>query len=382
MTGEAGPVGRDAEPVTGEAGERSWPWPRGAATGVGSLPGTDVAEAQRIVLGELPDLPHLPELPARGPGADMIGRSAGLLVELPVELYAARWRVASRPGIDLRRILDLLERDLDQMTEQADGYRGAFKLQSAGVWTLAAEIDLPVGGRMLRDPGAVRDLAASLAEGLAAHVAQVRARVPGASVILQLDEPSLPAVLAGRIPTESGFSVLPPVEPATAIGHMREVVEAVGVPVVVHCCAPGVPVELIRSAGAAAVGLDLSLVAGRDMADLDKLGEALDAGLGLFAGAAPSSAPAGTAGLTAAPIGAAGLTAAPAGAAGAPPPASAEVADRVRELWHRLGFPLSTVASQVVVTPACGLARATPEYARAALRACREAGLRLSELDG
>ncbi len=76
----------------------SFPWPRGSATGVGSLPGIDIAEAQRTVLGELPDLPHLAELPARGPGADMIGRTAALLVELPVELYAARWRVASRPG--------------------------------------------------------------------------------------------------------------------------------------------------------------------------------------------------------------------------------------------------------------------------------------------
>jgi hypothetical protein len=331
-----------------------WSWPRGAATGVGSLPGTDIAEAQRVVLGELPDLPHLPELPARGPGADTIGRSAGLLVDLPVELYAARWRAAGRPGVDLRRTLDLLERDLDQMTEQADGYTGAFKVQSAGPWTLAAEIDLPIGGRMLRDPGAVRDLTASLAEGLARHVTKVRSRVPGASVILQLDEPSLPSVLAGRVPTESGFSVLPAVETATATEHLREVVDAAGAPVVVHCCAPGVPVGLIRNAGAAAVALDLALVA-----DLDELGEALDGGLGLLAGAVPTAGP-----------------------ATAQPPKSAEVADRVRELWNRLGFPMSTVATQVVVTPACGLAGVTPDYARAALSACREAGQRLSELDG
>ena len=45
----------------------SWPWPAGSATGIGSLPGTDIAEAQRIVLGELPNLPHLAELPAGAP---------------------------------------------------------------------------------------------------------------------------------------------------------------------------------------------------------------------------------------------------------------------------------------------------------------------------
>ena len=80
--------------------DQAWPWPAGAATGIGSLPGTDIAEAQRVVLGELPDLPHLPELPARGPGADLIGRTAGLLVELPVELYAGALagRPAPRPG--------------------------------------------------------------------------------------------------------------------------------------------------------------------------------------------------------------------------------------------------------------------------------------------
>jgi hypothetical protein len=71
-----------------------FPWPAGAATGIGSLPGTDVVEAQRIVFGELPELPHLPELPARGPGADLIGRSAGFLVEsagAALRRGAGRW---------------------------------------------------------------------------------------------------------------------------------------------------------------------------------------------------------------------------------------------------------------------------------------------------
>src|SRR5262245_13483822 len=169
------------------------------------MPGTDVGEAQRIVLGELPELPHLPELPARGPGADMIGRGAALLVELPVELYAARWRVAARPGHDLRVARDLLERDLDALTEQATEFAGTVKVQAAGPWTLAASLDLPIGGVVLRDPGAARDLASSLAEGLRAHVAELRARLPHATVLLQLDEPSLPAVLEGRVPTESGL---------------------------------------------------------------------------------------------------------------------------------------------------------------------------------
>ncbi|MDG9678203.1 methionine synthase [Micromonospora sp. DH14] len=331
--------------------DQAWQWPAGAATGIGSLPGTDIGEAQRVVLGELPELPHLPELPARGPGADMVGRSAGLLVELPVEVYAGRWRVAPRAGRDLRRARDLMERDLDQLTEQAEGYAGPVKVQAAGPLTLAASLELPIGGRLLRDPGAVRDLTGSLAEGLRAHVAAVARRLPQASVLLQLDEPSLPAVLAGRVPTESGLGAYRAVESVDAAALLRTVVEAVGVPTVVHCCAPDVPLELIRSTGAVAVALDLDLVT-----DLDPLGEALDAGLGLLAGAAPTRPPS---------------------AGGAP--TSAQIADRVRQLWDRLGFPRRQLAEQVVVTPACGLAGATPQYARAVLAACRDAGRRLVE---
>ncbi|MEN3307275.1 MAG: hypothetical protein V7603_3477, partial [Micromonosporaceae bacterium] len=173
----------------------------GAATGVGSLPGTDILAALRTVLGELPDLPHLPELPDRGPGADLLGRCAGLLVDLPVDLYVGRWRLAPHPGHDARRTADLWARDLDALTDEAAGYSGTLKVQCAGPWTLVAGIDLPVGGRVLRDPGAVRELTTSLGEGLARHVAEVGRRVPGAQVLLQLDEPSLPAVLAGQVPT-------------------------------------------------------------------------------------------------------------------------------------------------------------------------------------
>ncbi|MER7456270.1 methionine synthase [Micromonospora sp. NPDC126480] len=331
--------------------DQAWPWPAGAATGIGSLPGTDIAEAQRIVLGELPALPHLPELPARGPGAELIGRTAGLLVELPVELYAARWRVAPRPGRDLRRARDLMERDLDQLAEQAETYAGPVKVQVGGPLTLAASLELPIGGRMIRDPGAVRDLTGSLAEGVREHVAAVARRLPQASVLLQIDEPSLPAVLAGRVATESGFGTYRAVEPGVAAALLGDVVQAAGVPVVVHCCAPEVSLEVVRQAGAVGVALDLGLVT-----DLDRLGEAIDAGLGLLAGAAPTQPPS-------------------AGRA----PTSAQVADRVRQLWDRLGFPRRRLAEQVVVTPACGLANATPQHARSVLAACRDAGRRLAE---
>ena len=320
----------------------SLPWPAGSATGIGSLPGTDIGESQRMVLGELPDLPHLPELPDRGPGADMIGRGAALLVELPVELYAGRWRIASRPGRDLRIAHDLLERDLDTLSEQASEYTGSFKIQATGPWTLAASLDLPIGGGMLRDAGAARDLAGSLADGLRAHVAEVRARLPHATVVLQLDEPSLPAVLAGRVPNESGFGTLRPVEWTVARSALTTVIEGAGAPVVVHCCAPEVPFGLLREAGAIGVAVDLSLIG-----DLDALGELVDAGLGLFAGVAGGT--------------------------------SAVLADAVHGVWRKLGFSLATAATQVVVTPPCGLADRPAGQVKAILAACRDAGRRLAD---
>src|SRR5438132_4680970 len=126
------PLPADSRPDPATAGATASLLPPGAASGVGSMPGTDVVEAQRIILGELPDLPHLPELPARGPGADMIGRSTGLLVDMPVEIYTARWRIAARGGHDLRVARDLLERDLDTLTEQAGEFAGTLKIQAVG----------------------------------------------------------------------------------------------------------------------------------------------------------------------------------------------------------------------------------------------------------
>jgi methionine synthase II (cobalamin-independent) len=320
-------------------------WPAGAATGVGSLPGTDPAEALKFVLGELPDLPFLPELPARGAGADIIGRGAALLTELPVEIYAGRWKLTGRPGRDLRAAREFWQRDLDALHEQASEYDGVIKLQVTGPWTLAATLELPLGGRALRDHGASREIAESLADGVRRHIADVTARLPQATLLLQVDEPSLPAVLAGRIATDSGLHTYRSVDTSTARAALAGVVAAAGVPVVVHCCANDVPLALLREAGAAAVAIDLAL-----KPDLDALGETLDAGVALVAGAADPRGPA---------------------------PASADIAQRVRDLWRKLGFPAAQAATQVAVAPSCGLAGATPQAARALLASCRDAGRRL-----
>ncbi|MGY1713701.1 methionine synthase [Geodermatophilus sp. SYSU D01106] len=314
----------------------------GGATGVGSVPGTDPAEALRVVLGELPGLPHLPELPARGPGADLVGRSAALLVDLAVDLTPAGWRLVPRGGVDLRRAQELLARDLDALHDVAEGHAGPFKVQAAGPWTLAASLERERGERAVVDSGARRDLGQSLAEGIAAHVAAVRARVPGAQVVVQLDEPSLPAVLQGALPTASGFGRLPAVAAPDVEAELGAVVGALPGPVVLHCCAPRVPLDLLRAAGAAALSFDLGLVQ-----DLDALGTAVDAGVHLLTGVVP-------------------------GTDSALPQAKA-TASRLRAWWSELGFPADDLHAAVTLTPSCGLAGASPAYARAAMTHVREA---------
>jgi methionine synthase II (cobalamin-independent) len=318
--------------------EQSW----GPATGIGSLPGADPAEALRVVLGELPDLPYLPELPDRGAGADMVGRTAALLVDLAVDLTPAGWRLVPRPGIDLRRAHEFLARDLDAAHDVAGSYAGPLKVQAAGPWTLAAALERTRGDRAVADPGARRDLGQSLAEGIAAHVAALAARVPGARVVVQLDEPSVPAVLEGALPTVSGFGKLPAVEATVVEQELAAVVAAVPHPVVVHCCAPRAPIELFRAAGAAGVSFDSALVQ-----DLDGLGTAVEAGTHLLLGVVP------------------GVEAAL--------PAPKATASRVQALWRELGFPAERLAEAVTLTPACGLAGAPPSYARAAMAHVREA---------
>ncbi len=318
-------------------------WPPGAVTGLGSLPGTDPVEAATLVFGELPDLPHLPELPARGPGADLLGRAAALLVDLPVELVPSGWRLTGHPGRDLRRAHDLLAWDLDALETAAAGWTGPLKVQVAGPWTLAAGLELPGGHTVLSDAGAVRDLAASLSEGVAAHLAAVTARVPGAVPVLQLDEPTLPAVLGARIPTPSGYGTVRAPEAAVVEQTLRDLLAVADEGArVVHCCAADVPLALLHAAGADAIALDTALL---ETSAYDELGAVVDAGVALWLGVLPGT------------------------------DATVELAQlrgRVARLWSALGFAPAQLPASVVPTPACGLAGASQAYVRRALSLLRD----------
>jgi methionine synthase II (cobalamin-independent) len=219
------------------------------------------------------------------------------------------------------------------------------KVQVAGPWTLAATVERPRGDRVLADVGARRELAQSLAEGLSDFVRDVRRRVPGADVLVQVDEPALPAVLAGAVPTASGFhrhrSVDAPLA-APALEWVLSAVRSAGAEPVVHCCAAGFPFDLLARVGAPGVSVDLDVL---DASSYDAVAASLEEGRWVFLGVVPST-----------------RTAAP--------PSAKAVTTRVERFLDMVGLE---PAPRLVLTPACGLAGADPAWARAALDLCRSA---------
>ena len=317
------------------------------ATGVGSHPGDsvhDFDEAVRVVWGEL-DLPYVPEVPGRGAHATMVGRTLALLVDLAADLQPAGWRLTGAAGVDHRRAVSLLAQDLDTVEEQAQDFAGVVKVQVTGPWTLASVVERPRGDRVLADHGARRDLAQSLAAGVAEHVSVVRRRVPAARVVVQVDEPALPAVIAGQVPTASGFhrhrSVDAP-RAAPALEWLLDAVRESGAEAVVHCCAADVPFDLLERVGEPGLSVDLDVLGA---SSYDALATALEAGRRVHLGVVPSTRPA------------AAVTA-------------SGVAARVERFLDVVGMEPT---ESLVLTPSCGLAGADPAWAREALTLVRDA---------
>jgi len=183
----------------------------------------------------------------------MVGRTGALLVEVSeefgLETTPLGWRLGRGRGRVVRRARSWLEEDLDALEEFAQGYAGPLKAQVAGPWTMAATVELPSGERMLRDPAACRDLALALAEAIAGHLVDLRRRFPASALVIQVDEPALPAVLAGTIGTASGLSRYRAIEPRAAREAIEPVLAAIagaGALAGAHCCARRPPIALLQ----------------------------------------------------------------------------------------------------------------------------------------
>ena len=322
------------------------------ATGIGSWPGTSTREAVRTVRDLLVDgdrigIPFLPETPGRGPGADMVGRAAGMLVDLAVDLQPSGWRLVDRPGHDAARTAALLREDLDELAEAYDGYDGPLKVQVCGPWTLAATLELTRGERVLTDPGAVADLAASLAEG---------------------SPPTSPTSGGScRGPRWCSSSTSPPSTPcsrarcrrrrgtdgrgrSTRRSSRRRCARPSGGhdgPTVVHSCHPRAPLPLLRSTGAGSLALDLT---DASPARWESVAATLEAGTGILAGVLETD----------------GTT------------TDSAARRTLLDGLERAGLGLDAVHG-LVVTPTCGLPALTPEGARTVLRTALDTARRLLE---
>ena len=316
------------------------------ATGLGPWPGEDPVEAEKIIRGELgsPHLPFLAELPDRGVGSDALGRTACLLEELSVDVQPYGWRLVDRPGKDFRRAASALATDINVLADVAgaEEKRAAeVKVQLVGPLSLAAGLHLHNGERALIDYGARRDLAASLAAGVGTYLSRVSAAVPGARLVVQVDEPDIAAVLAGTIPTSSGYRTLRAVAASEARESWRVVMDALraagAAEIVIAVPEIEAPFEQILAAGADGIAVPLKALTARQW---EQLAGAVEADKRLWIGALD--------------------------VAGNSLPRVADSVEAVWRPWRQLGLP-ATALSTVRVTPSAGLAGRSPAEATAVL---------------
>lgn len=328
-------------------------------------PGDDLLAAQTVVVGDLADtpegvdgLPFVVRLPARGPWGDATAAAAALLVEMPVELGAHGWKLADRPGVDDARARSLVREGLDALAVAAHGYAGPLVVPVVGPLTLGASLYLARGDRVVADPGAVDELAQSLAAGLVEHLAAVHRAVPGAAVTLVLHEPLLAQVVAGVLPSFSGYSALRPVRGHVASERLRTVVDGVRGPgpecaarVVVHAGSAWSAIGPVVASGADALAL---AVGGLDQRAWERIAEAVEGGVALWP-ELPAQASSQCAG-----------------------PDVAGQAAVLLDPWRRIGLPAQRLHDVVVLAPPAA-AGAPPDTVRGALAGTVRAALIIAE---
>lgn len=202
------------------------------ATVLAQLPGTDMVETLTVLRGEL-GAPHrsvLPILTNRSDTAGTAPRTVSVLTELWCDLQPHGWRLTRHPGKESRAAESLLASDVNALADvvgaESTGDRGPVTVEITGPVTLAAELHLHNGERVLQDHGARRDVTAAMADGLTAWLPSVAAAVDGRPVVLRLNEPQFTPVVQGQVPTASGYRTLRAVPRPEALQSLRAVTEA------------------------------------------------------------------------------------------------------------------------------------------------------------
>ena len=165
------------------------------------------------------------------------------------------------------------------------------------------------------------------------YLKRVAAAAPGARIVVQIDEPEIASVLAGTIPTASGYRTLRSVPGREATESWQLVIDALraagAVETVVAVPEVEAPFERIVAAGADGIAVPLRALTTRQW---EQLAGAVEAGKRLWAGALDVADPA------------------------AALPKVGDVVETVWRPWRQLGLPASALGA-LRVTPVGGAGR-------------------------
>jgi methionine synthase II (cobalamin-independent) len=136
-----------------------------------------------------------------------------------------------------------------------------------------------------------------------------------------------------------------PLDEAVAGALLDTCADVVGASVLLHSCASGLPWELLQRSKIGAVSVDAATLRA---ADLDGIAAFVESGRTVMLGVVASTAPPRR-------------------------PSAEEVAAALVAVTDRLGFGRSALRDRIGVTPACGLAGTTAQWARTAIELARTA---------
>jgi len=331
--------------------------PNFTATGIGTLPYQDPAFAVDLVLSRLGEMPYWPQLPNLGPQEDMNLQYAPALKPLVAPDYE-RGSLIAFGGLSREEALAgfferLMGEDLESFALTKDSAAGFFtflekvgaaapdaypwvKGHVTGPLTLAASVPGPDGKALLYDD----EVAEALARGLGvAAAAQIKQLEPlGRRIMIFLDEPFL-----------SGYgSAFTPVSREKVLGllgaAMEELRARATAVIGIHCCG-NMDWGLLADAGADVINLDSAGFGQHLLLYPAKVRELLERGGAVAWGAVPTVEFKGD--------------------------------ETARGLWQGLrglleeleakGLPRELLASQALVTPACGMGSLDADKARAIL---------------
>ena len=179
---------------------------------------------------------------------------------------------------------------------------------------------------------------------MSVHRAELARRL-GATVVVQYDEPSLLVALEGRLSGVTSLSPVHPVDENVAVTLIDECAAAAGGEAMLHVCGDELPWKVLQRSTIAALSVDPRGLAD---ADVDGLGQFIDSGRVAVLGLVPATAPGQR-------------------------PSSEQIAAAAASMTDRIGFSRAVLGDRIGISPACGLAGATDQWARSALELAQRA---------